>query len=73
MPDANSPTESVVSVENVIKEFGPLRVLDGVEPRRGARPDRGHRRPLGLGQEHAAALHRRPRDGAGRQITRLRP
>ena len=30
MPDANSPRQSVVSVENVVKEFGPLRVLDGV-------------------------------------------
>ena len=31
MPDANSPTaESVISVDKVVKEFGPLRVLDGV-------------------------------------------
>jgi polar amino acid transport system ATP-binding protein len=31
MPDAKSPTgESVISVDNVVKEFGPLRVLDGV-------------------------------------------
>jgi polar amino acid transport system ATP-binding protein len=31
MPDAKSPTaESVISVDKVVKEFGPLRVLDGV-------------------------------------------
>ena len=31
MPAARSPTgESVISVSNVVKEFGPLRVLDGV-------------------------------------------
>ena len=31
MPAARSPTgESVISVDNVVKEFGPLRVLDGV-------------------------------------------
>ena len=31
MPDASSPTgDSVVAIKDVIKEFGPLRVLDGV-------------------------------------------
>ena len=31
MPAAKSPTdESIISVDDVVKEFGPLRVLDGV-------------------------------------------
>jgi polar amino acid transport system ATP-binding protein len=30
MPAADSAAESIVRIENVVKEFGPLRVLDGV-------------------------------------------
>src|SRR5215813_12392538 len=30
MPDADSPGDSIVQIRDVIKEFGPLRVLDGV-------------------------------------------
>ena len=30
MPAADSAADSIVRIENVVKEFGPLRVLDGV-------------------------------------------
>ena len=55
MPDARSPTgESVISVDNVVKEFGPLRVLDGVslDVTRGQTVAIVGRSRLG--QEHAA-------------------
>ena len=43
MPAAlEQASESVISVENVVKEFGPLRVLDGVslDVTRGRRANR---------------------------------
>ena len=47
----------VVDLREIHKSFGDHEVLKGVDLDVARRGVRGHLRPLGLGQEHATAVH----------------
>ena len=72
MPPLNARAEAHRRDQRAAKRFGTNEVLKGIDLDGRARRGHRHHRQERLGQEHAAALHQRPRGLPGRHAHRRR-